>query len=550
MSQTFDTAQLHLFDLKDRQVLVLGLGDSGVAMARWAARQGARVRVVDTRSADGTDLPQLQALRAQAGGIEYAAGPTWSERWLDGIDLLAWSPGLSIERGESARFHALARERGVTVAGELELFAQALADLRESGYRPKVIAVTGTNGKTTAAALAAHLCRGAGLAAVAAGNIGPAMLDALAAAIDADTLPQAWVLELSSFQLALSQGFAPDAATILNVSEDHLDWHATMDSYVAAKQRIYGPGTIAVFDRGDAATAPRRAAAAALARGSNVAARDAELQAQRPARRAGDVRAAGDAGGLRTGTPAPIGFGADAPPAAGDFGLIRDGTLAWLAQAVAEDEVPAGRRRREPAAFTVRRLMPADALRIRGLHNQLNALAALALCSAIGVPMAKMLHALRDYAGEPHRCQLLAVIDGVEYYDDSKGTNVGATIAALRGLGRRCRLIAGGDGKGQDFAPLAAPVREHAAAVYLIGRDAPLLRAALQAAPVPLVDCASLEEAVARAAADARSGEAVLLSPACASLDMFRNYAHRAEVFAQAVRGIADARGVVTEARC
>jgi UDP-N-acetylmuramoylalanine--D-glutamate ligase len=184
------------------------------------------------------------------------------------------------------------------------------------------------------------------------------------------------------------------------------------------------------------------------------------------------------------------------------------------------------------------------------VHNQLNALAALALCSAIGVPMAKMLHALRDYAGEPHRCQLLASIDGVEYYDDSKGTNVGATIAALRGLGRRCRLIAGGDGKGQDFAPLAGAVRDHAASVYLIGRDAPQLRAALSDIGVALLDCASLEEAVGRAGDDARPGEAVLLSPACASLDMFRNYEHRAQVFAAAVRQRAEARGVAMEGAC
>ncbi len=317
MSQSFDGAQLHLFDLKGRQVLVLGLGDSGVAMARWSARRGARVRVADTRSVDGTDLPQLQALREQAGAIagaiEYAAGPAWSERWLDGVDLVAWSPGLSIERGESARFHALARERGIAVAGELELFAQALADLRESGYRPKVIAVTGTNGKTTTVALAGHLCRGAGLETIAAGNIRPAMLDALGAAIDADALPQAWVLELSSFQLALAQGFAPDAAAILNVSEDHLDWHASMDSYVAAKQRIYGPSTVAVFDRSDGATVPRRAAATPAVRNADAAARRAE--AQRPARRAGDARA--DAGESRTGAPLPITFGVDAPQAAG-----------------------------------------------------------------------------------------------------------------------------------------------------------------------------------------------------------------------------------------
>ena len=521
MSDAFDTPQLHLFDLKGRCVLVLGLGDSGMAMARWAARQGARVRVADTRSADGADLPQLEALRAAVGEVGYAAGEPWSERWLDDVDLIAWSPGLSIERGEPARFHALARERGIAVAGELELFAQALADLRESGYRPKVIAVTGTNGKTTTAALAAHLCRGAGLQAVAAGNIRPPLLEALRTALDEGALPQVWVLELSSFQLALSQSFAPDAAAILNVSEDHLDWHASMDSYVAAKQRIFAAGTVAVFDRSDAATAPRTA------------------------RQAG---ARGTAGG---GAPAPIAFGAEAPQAAGEFGLVRDGSLVWLAHALADDDAGSGaRRRREPVSFTVRRLMPAEALRIRGAHNQLNALAALALCSAIGVPMAKMLYALRDYAGEPHRCRLLGAIDGVEYYDDSKGTNVGATIAALRGLGRRCRLIAGGDGKGQDFAPLAGPVREHAAAVYLIGRDAARLREALADTGVPLVDCAGLEEAVARAAAEARPGEAVLLSPACASLDMFRDYGHRGEVFAAAVRGLADARGVSLEGSC
>ncbi len=537
MSPAFDTAQLHLFDLKGRQVLVLGLGDSGVAMARWSARQGARVRVVDTRSADGADLPQLQALRSAAGAIEYATGPAWSEHWLDGVDLVAWSPGLSIERGESARLHALARARGIAVAGELELFAQALADLRESGYRPKVIAVTGTNGKTTTAALATHLCRGAGLDTVAAGNIGPSMLDALSAAIDGETLPQVWVIELSSFQLALAQGFAPDAAAILNVSEDHLDWHATMDSYIAAKQRIYAPFTTAVFDRGDAATVPRRPGATPGTRGAE--ARGAGAPAGTGERRAG--------GG---GVPRVVSFGADAPQAAGDVGLVRDGALVWLAQAVADDAAAGARRRRESPAFTVRLLMPADALRIRGAHNRLNALAALALCAAIGVPMAKMLHALRDYDGEPHRCRLLAVIDDVEYYDDSKGTNVGATIAALRGLGRRCRLIAGGDGKGQDFAPLAAPVREHAAAVYLIGRDAPLLRAALAGTAVPLLDCASLEQAVERAARDAQPGEAVLLSPACASLDMFRNYLHRGAVFGDAVRALAEARGVAMETRC
>ncbi len=490
-----------LFDVTGRTALVLGLGASGVAMARWLARQGAHVRVADTRSADGSDLPAWTALRDSLADLRYVGGAAWSDAWLDGVDLVAWSPGLSIEKGDSAQFHARAVARGIAVAGELELFAQALADLRESGYAPRVLAVTGTNGKTTTTALAAHLCRQAGVDVVSAGNIRPPMLDALREALDADRLPAVWVIELSSFQLALARSFAPDAATIVNLDEDHLDWHASMRSYVDAKQRIYAHARLAVFDRGDPRAAPSAPPAA-----------------------------------LRL-----VSFGADAPAAAGDFGIVREHGIDWLAHAQLEDDPVAGaspRRRRAPVGFHVRRLMPADALRIRGAHNYLNALAALALCDAIGVPMAKMLHGLRSYAGEPHRCQLVATIDGVEYYDDSKGTNVGATVAALRGLGRRCRLIAGGDGKGQDFSALVGPVRTHAAGVYLIGVDAARLQEAFEPSGVPIARCESLEEAVRRASADAASGEAVLLSPACASLDMFRNYEHRGRCFVHAVRAL------------
>lgn len=491
-------AQPGLFDPDGRTALVLGLGVSGVAMARWLARQGAKLRVADTRSADGDGLAAWPALRDSIAAIRYAQGPAFDDGWLDGVDLVAWSPGLSIETGASAAFHARAVERGVAVVGELELFAQALADLRESGYVPQVVAVTGTNGKTTTTALAAHLCGEAGVDVVRAGNIRPPMLDALREALDADRLPAVWVLELSSFQLALAGSFSPDAAAIVNIGEDHLDWHASKDSYVAAKQRIFAHARVAVFDRGEARSAPRDPAP--------------------------DLRR--------------VSFAADAPTAAGDFGIVQESGIDWLAHAQPEGDAVASRRRRAPIGFHVRRLMPADALRIRGAHNRLNALAALALCDAIGVPMAKLLHALRSYVGEPHRCQLVATIDGVEYYDDSKGTNVGATIAALRGLGKRCRLIAGGDGKGQDFSALVEPVRAQAASVYLIGADAPRLRQALEASGTPLVECESLEQAVRRASADAQAGEAVLLSPACASLDMFRDYEHRGRCFVQAVRAL------------
>ncbi len=490
-----ESAQLQLFDLSASSALVLGMGESGAAMARWAVARGARVSVADTREAP----PRLASLRAELPGVRFVHGPL-IEALLDGVDVVLWSPGLSIELGETAAFHAAARARGLPVLGEIELFAQALAAMAGDGYLPKVVAITGTNGKTTTTRLVGHLCEQAGRRVALAGNIAPAALDVLREAIDSGDLPDVWVLELSSFQLALTESLAPSAAAVLNVSQDHLDWHASMATYIDAKQRIYRGAALCVYNRDDPATQPRRAGAVSS-------------------------------------------FGSGLPASAGEFGIAHDGGLRWLAEAVPVEE-PTGRRRKEPLACSVRRLMPADALRVRGAHNQLNALAALALARAIGVPMAAMLHGLRAFAGEPHRCELVAIVRDVEYYDDSKGTNVGATVAALNGLGRLCVLIAGGEGKGQDFVPLAQPVRNHARAVLLIGRDAPVLREALAGTGVPMEDCASLEQAVARAAELARPRDAVLLSPACASFDMFRDYAHRAEVFVGAVRALADEAGV------
>jgi len=494
--RTPEPAQLQLFDLNGRSALVAGLGESGLAMSRWAATRGARVRVADTREAP----PQLAALREALPDARFESGPL-VESLLEGVDVVLWSPGLSIERGEPAALYAAARARGLPVLGEIELFAQALAALREQGYRPKLVAITGTNGKTTTTRLLGHLCEHAGLGVAIAGNIAPAALDVLLDTVNSGRLPNVWVLELSSFQLALTESLAPDAAAVLNVSQDHLDWHASMASYIDAKQRIYRGAAVCVFNRDDPATLPRRARAQSS-------------------------------------------FGLGLPAADGEFGIAHDGGLRWLAQAVPGEE-PAGRRRKEPVPCIVKRLMPADALRVHGSHNHLNALAALALARAIDLPMAKALHGLREFAGEPHRCELVATINEVQYYDDSKGTNVGATAAALNGLGRRCVLIAGGDGKGQDFAPLLQPVRAHARAVLLIGRDAPLLREALADSDVPLEDCPSLEQAVERAAAIAQPSDAVLLSPACASFDMFRDYAHRAQVFASAVQRVAAESGVV-----
>jgi UDP-N-acetylmuramoylalanine--D-glutamate ligase len=239
-----------------------------------------------------------------------------------------------------------------------------------------------------------------------------------------------------------------------------------------------------------------------------------------------------------------VSFGLSAPAAVGDFGMVRESGVDWLAEAVLDEEAPK-RRGKDAAPFRIKHLMPADALKLRGAHNQANVLAALALLKAVGVPLARSLHGVRSFEGEPHRCQWICSIGGVDYFDDSKGTNVGATVAALSGMGKTCVLIAGGDGKGQDFSPLAAPVRAHARAVVLIGRDASLLHVALKATGVTLLHADSMEEAVQIASQQARSGDCVLMSPACASFDMFRNYGHRAEVFVAAVRELALDQGVV-----
>jgi len=702
----------------DKHALVLGLGESGLAMAQWLVYCGARVRVADTREEQAV-AERLAVLRTASAESEFVGGKVFAAELLDGVDFVAVSPGLAPER-DLAVLSAAAAEKNIPLWGEMELFAQALAALREErAYAPKVLAITGTNGKTTVTSLTGMLCRRAGLTTKVAGNISPAALDVLrealiedaahaivvaaqraeeaaaaqaeaeaaaviaeqqakaqaeaqaeidaaaakkaaaaqaaaeeasrqlelteqaeaaesaeaetaspeqlsaeasnasndtehepsvqaahiglndsltvavaapnedagveaaaesvdasasqepaaettteetsaddAASHDAEIvdaedvavsaqvslldeddstplqlelpppepervyegiLPQAWVLELSSFQLHTTYSLQADAATVLNITQDHLDWHGNMDAYAADKARIFGEKTVRVLNRDDAAVM------AMAAPGATVST-----------------------------------FGLDEPKKAGSFGLVDENGMLWLAAAVAieDEEKPEGRRRKKDPKevveqpFLLKRLMPVDALKIRGLHNASNGLAALALCRAADLPLANLLHGLRDYTGEPHRVELVMTIREVEYYDDSKGTNVGATVAALNGLGHggkpnRLLLIAGGDGKGQDFSPLAEPLSKYGRAVFLIGRDAGAIRAAVADTGIELIDCTTLEEAVEKAADMAQGGDAVLLSPACASLDMFRNYAHRAEVFVDAVREVALSRGEV-----
>jgi UDP-N-acetylmuramoylalanine--D-glutamate ligase len=466
-----------MVELESRHVLVLGLGETGLSIARYAARRKAgALRVADTRAAP----PGLDALRTAVPVAEFVPGAL-SPHLLDGVDVVVASPGVPLT--EAAVQAAL--ERGLPVLGDVELFAQALP--REG--RAKVVGVTGTNGKTTVTALTGALLAACGIDVEVAGNIGPAALDALMRRADAGRMPEAWVLELSSFQLETTATLACDAATMLNLSEDHLDRYASMRAYAAAKARIFAAGGVQVLNRDDGWS--RRMAL--------------------PGRTV-------------------VTFGLDAPASPSDFGTLRVRDKVWLA------------RGNTP-------LVALDELRLAGLHNAANALAALALAKTVGGQCTSMLKAVRDFTGLPHRVQRVAEAGGVEFYDDSKGTNIGSTIAALRGLGApiaarggKVVLIAGGEGKGQDFAALAVPVAESARAVVLIGRDASHIRDALVATGVPLQSAASMVAAVAQARALARPGDVVLLSPACASFDMFRNYKDRGEQFVAAVEALADAR--------
>jgi len=553
-------------DWRGMDVLVLGLGQSGLSMARWCAARGARVTVADTREAP----PQRATLQADCPGADLVCGPFEAglmarAPWA----LVLRSPGLSPVT--LAPVQAWAQAQGVPLLGELDVFAQALRGLSERGrwpYRPQVVAVTGTNGKTTVTSLTARLLTRAGERVAMAGNIGPALLDVLRLALRDEAqaliaeaevmgaaqtagetsslepsgdeagagsldgprngnraapppyLPTAWVLELSSFQLDGTAGgpwdAVPTAATVLNLTEDHLDWHGSMAAYAQAKSAVFGVGACMVLNR-----------------------EDPQVMAWQPAEARVKV-----GGRWRSGPARPFEtFGTDLPRRPGDWGIATFNGMDWLVRASEEAEPGS-------ESAPLQRLMPVEALRIRGRHNAANALAALALAHATGAPLAPMLHGLREYRGEPHRVEPVALIGGVEFFDDSKGTNVGATLAAVRGLGveRRLVVILGGDGKGQDFTPLAEPLARHARAVLLIGRDAPVLHrtlaAALEAAHVHLETVVDLPAAVRVAADRAQPGDAVLLSPACASLDMFDHYVHRAQVFVEAVRALAAEAGV------
>ncbi len=507
-----------------KNILVLGLGDTGLSLALWLNNQGARVTVADTRAAP----PNAARLNELAPQVKVVTGPYQMELF-PAADVITISPGVPLAEPLVAE----AVKRGTPVVGDVELFALELQKYETprmgeaiahpssdkgtmgalrfthptSRRKPAVIAITGANGKSTVTEMVGAMCRKAGLNTVVAGNIGLPVLDALSEAERSGAQPDVYVLELSSFQLETTSSLNPLAATVLNVTEDHLDRYPGMSEYAAAKARIFAGEGLQILNREDEWS--RNMALP----GRNISTFGLDTI---PAGRVGTALCTHAAESQES-------VGTKTVPTLQDWGIREVNGQPWLAHG-AEN------------------LMAVADLPLAGLHNAANALAALALCEPLNLPMPALLAALREFKGLPHRVEFVATVNGVTYYDDSKGTNVGATVAALTGFSHipgKVVLIAGGDGKGQDFSPLRPAVEAHARAVLLIGRDGPKIDEVLAGSDVPVFTAATLEAAVSQCAALARPGDVVLLSPACASWDMFRNYAHRAEVFIAAVNHLA-----------
>ncbi|MEZ2720493.1 UDP-N-acetylmuramoyl-L-alanine--D-glutamate ligase [Paenalcaligenes hominis] len=472
--------------------LILGLGETGLAAAHWYLQQHLPIRVADTRLSYQV---KTDALVQQYAGvaIEVVLGAqALAPAVLTGVQTVVISPGLAPTDPLVASLLALAKDQDIHVISEIELFAHALSDLARTGYRPTVFGITGTNGKTTVVQLTKHMLEEAGQQVVAAGNISPAALSALAEAYANQQLPDYWIIELSSFQLEHTYSLSLHAGVVLNISQDHIDWHGSMQAYSAAKAHLFSMCQHVIVNRDDPVT---------------MAMPKPGMQVQS--------------------------FGLDLPVEAHDMGLGANQEQEWIVSLTSQ-------------AGTLDYLLPVSALAMTGRHNISNVLAALSLLRTTDLDWDPLLPVLRNYYGEPHRCQFVRVVQGVSFINDSKGTNVGATVAAIEGLGRSMVLIAGGVGKGQDFTPLAAALAQSACrAVVLIGRDASLLAQAFEALPIPVVQAVDLPHAVQQAFAFSQAGDSVVLSPACASLDMFSSYIERGHQFEDAVVELALDKGEV-----
>ncbi len=472
-----------------KKALVVGLGASGYTVVTYLVEEGWFVSVIDTRQSP----PNLKKLSSEFPEVSFTGG-NLSEFQLSDETMIVMSPGISPYFSEVAPIVAEAKKKGIPVVGEIELFARHLNQLRDrTGYSPKVIGITGTNGKTTTTMLTSHIIGESGHSVCFAGNVGPNALAELRRLEKAEALPEYWVLELSSFQLETTDSLNCTTAALLNITEDHIDWHGSLEAYALAKAKIFKEKTIRVLNRDDKTT---------FQYGSEC---DPSL--------------------IRS-------FGKGEPSAPGEFGLKNEGAFRWLAY--------------EDMVGLTTEIIPENALLIRGMHNKMNALSACALCLSAGIEGDDLAPALRSYKGEPHRVQSVLISRGIEYVDDSKGTNVGATIAALEGFeGRKIVIILGGDGKGQDFSPIREPVQTHCRSVVLIGTDAPLIEKELASTGIPLFHANNMQEAVSLCRRQAEPGDVILLSPACASWDMFKDYADRSAQFIDCAKEIAISEGTL-----
>jgi len=440
--------------------VVVGLGKTGLSCVRFLKSRGYPVAVNDTRE----NPPGLDELRAEFSDVEVSLGRLDASLLRRAREIVA-SPGISVNEPELA---AASKEAGIPVAGDVELFCREV--------KAPIVAITGSNAKSTVTTLVGLMAKNAGIDVGVGGNLGLPVLDMLRQQGEQPL----YVLELSSFQLETTHSLKAAVAVVLNISEDHMDRYDSMQAYHQAKHRIFRNCQHYVINRDDALTVPL----------------------------------------IEENVPkSSFGLGA---PDLGQFGvMVKDGEK-YLAQ---------GREL----------LMPVRDMKIRGDHNVANALACLALGQAVGLPMGVMLETLRTFPGLRHRCELISEKNGVAWYNDSKGTNVGATLAAINGLGAaidgKLILIAGGVGKGQDFSPLSAPLVKFARALVLIGEDGPKIATAVTGS-VEKVNALTLREAVEKARALAQAGDAVLLSPACASFDMFKHYEDRGEQFVTAVHAV------------
>lgn len=438
--------------------LVAGLGKTGRSMANYLKRRGHSFILFDTRKT----LDNLKDIQQAFPCVDIFLGDL-PESIYDNIHTVLVSPGIDLEEP----FMQQARARNIPYYGDIECLAQQIT--------APVIAVTGTNGKSTVVTLVGEMAKAAGFKAAVAGNIGTPVLDQL----DDGHAYDLWVLELSSFQLELTDSLQSKAAAILNISPDHLDRHYNMPAYIQAKQRIYQHAALCVYNRDDEQTLPM------------IPQKEQSI----------------------------VSYGLT-PPSAKQWGIQQEGQQNYL-------------------ALGGHRLLNVHELRIKGKHNWQNALAACALADAVGISQMIMCQVLKNFSGLPHRCQWVRSYGEVEWINDSKGTNVGAACSAINGIGDAMRgkivLIAGGMGKNADFTALQKPVAEYVRFVVLIGQDAELLSEALSQ-QAPIVRAESMQAAVEKAHALAQPGDVVLLSPACASFDMFRDFNHRGEVFTQLVQ--------------